>query len=647
MLAGICFFLPGMVLNWLRGKLIAPGRTLKQEAIEYAAAVLGLNYVMMLFLIITGRGIGGLGENIDRFMLFSFKYLTCTMLLAVAEPYWEKDMRSRIRSKGGIKKLLDFRELSAGAAVSAAASFLLCVFGPLEIYFHNQQEFWFDLYSLLPAVLLLFAAAALAGCVLSAVLYLIHPKAYKAGVALGFIFFACSYVQGNFLAGNLPPLDGTEVVWADYRSDTVVSLLLWCAAVFAAVLVIRRIRMQKFCRIAKLVSGGVTLVLALTIISVCFMTKGYAKKQDVIVTSKGEFEMSDDENVIILCMDSVDTETFDEVMRNNPEYKKAFDGFTYFADTMGAYSFTTRSIPFILSGEWYENEEPFSDYEKSVYENSQLFSDLEDKGYKLGIYESIVPPNAQENVDRFDNVLACGSQVTSYVDFARLEMQLAGFKYAPFGLKQFFMFDMNEFYSVRRILSEYWGFDWTTYAFNQNAQWTTVTYTDEKCFKFIHLEGAHHPFHYDKDVNYIEEDEGSYEQSVEACITAAGAYLQKLKTNGVYDNSAIVIMADHGYNWGEVSGRQDPVLMIKGMGESHKMQVSNAPVSYDDLQEAYRRLLDGKESAQAFDWKEGDKRERRYLWYEWAVDEHLVEYMQPGKASDTDAMYRTGREYNE
>lgn len=646
MLAWICLFLPGMITNWIRGRLISPGRKLKQEVLEYAMAVLGINYLMMLMLLAFGRGQGGLGQNIDLYMPFTFKYLTCTLILAATEPFWEKSMRSRIAAKGGIRKLFGIKDIAAGAALSAAAAFMIGIFAPLEIYFHNQQEFWFDLYSLIPLAAVLSAAGMLAGCAFFVFLYVVHPYAYQTVVVIGFLCLICTYVQGNFLAGGLPALDGAEIDWADYRSETAISVLLWCIAALALILVIKRVRLQKFCRIIQAACVCMTLILALSIISVCFMTKGYEKKKDVIVTVKDEFEMSKDENVIILLMDSFDASVFDEVMKDNPVYKDVFEDFTYFSDTLGGYPFTTRSIPLILSGEWYENQEPFEDYLNKVYQEAELFQTLEDQGYKMDVYESIVPPRALEDAQRFENVLTCGSRVTSYIDFAKLQLRLTGFKYAPYWMKRFCTLSLGEFQSVRKVLSEHEGFNWSTYQFYQNVLNTAFTYTDEKCFKFFHIEGAHVPFQYDKEVNYITED-ATYEQNIEACITTADTYLQKLKNNGVYDNSVIIIMSDHGFNDGEVFGRQDPVLMIKGRGEKHAMLKSGAPVSFDDLQEAYMRLIDGQKSTEAFEWKEGDSRKRRYLWMETHLrTEHMVEYMQPGKAGDTDAMYKTGREFN-
>ena len=71
-------------------------------------------------------------------------------------------------------------------------------------------------------------------------------------------------------------------------------------------------------------------------------------------------------------------------------------------------------------------------------------------------------------------------------------------------------------------------------------------------------------------------------------------------------------MSDHGYNGslgqnGEATWmRQCALLLIKGRNEHHDtMQISQAPISFEDLQEAYTRLLDGKQSTAAFDWTAG------------------------------------------
>ena len=105
------------------------------------------------------------------------------------------------------------------------------------------------------------------------------------------------------------------------------------------------------------------------------------------------------------------------------------------------------------------------------------------------------------------------------------------------------------------------------------------------------------PFQYDEEVNVIPLEQGSYDLNMKCSMTIIEAYLNKLKEANVYENSSIIILADHGYTEeGEtILGRENPLLLIKGKEENHNtMEVSNQPISYDDLQEAYQRLLEGK-----------------------------------------------------
>lgn len=94
-------------------------------------------------------------------------------------------------------------------------------------------------------------------------------------------------------------------------------------------------------------------------------------------------------------------------------------------------------------------------------------------------------------------------------------------------------------------------------------------------------------------------ENGTYEQSIEASMTIVATYLQKLKDSGVYDNTAIMILSDHGYNIEDDDSsekRQHPILFVKGVGEHYdELQISSAPISQSDYLEAYTRLLDGKQ----------------------------------------------------
>jgi len=124
-------------------------------------------------------------------------------------------------------------------------------------------------------------------------------------------------------------------------------------------------------------------MLLVTAVSVTLTSGVLQEKAHYQIGADKEFVMSDDQNFVILLLDTVDARTFSKLLEDHPEYNKDFQDFTYFENTVGAYSCTKRSIPFILSGDWYENDEPFDDYMRNMYEVSPLFNALQEKGYNI------------------------------------------------------------------------------------------------------------------------------------------------------------------------------------------------------------------------------------------------------------------------
>ena len=49
-------------------------------------------------------------------------------------------------------------QLKAWLLLDLAVSFMFCIFAPLEAYFSNESEYWFELSHLLPVVFVAFAA---------------------------------------------------------------------------------------------------------------------------------------------------------------------------------------------------------------------------------------------------------------------------------------------------------------------------------------------------------------------------------------------------------------------------------------------------------------------------------------------------------
>lgn len=534
--------------------------------------------------------------------------------------------------------------LVAGIIIVTALSFMLFLYAPLEMFFYNQDDFWFDMYDLLPVLFLLFFGSIAISTAVLSLCCIFLSELYRILLPICCIVFAATYVQGNFMVGNLPPLDGTEVNWDNYSSGRIQSVILWVTVTVLICALYKILHMEKFCKVVNVAGICMTLMLLITLISICVATKGYKSKMDALITVKGEYAMSKDANFIILMLDAVDSQTLYDMMAVHPEYREIFEDFTYYPNTMTVYPFTKHAVPYIICGEWYENQMPFQEYNVNAYKDSPFLRLLEDRGYELNMYEEDLPL-LDDSIYRFVNVPDGKYKVSSYWDFAKLQVKLVGLRYAPFDLKRACIFNTNRFSVLRDSSKMYPVFSANNALFYQSVQEENIIYCDEKQFKFIHIEGAHVPFQYDKDVNII--NDGSYESNIEATMTITSAYLDKLKEADVYDNSVIIVMSDHGYSLTgpEAFGRQNPILFVKGMDEHHKMDVSEAPVSYEDLQAAYGRLLDGSPSTDTFEYHEGSQRVRRFLYYVYEKDEYMTEYIQTGHAWDDSTMEATGNVY--
>lgn len=556
----------------------------------------------------------------------------------------EETVENKIKTGRGIP--------APAISLSFALSFMLFLYAPLELYFENKSEYWFDLRQLFPVCFLMFAVMFAVSVLVMTIIRLINTRLYHIAAAIYLIVYLCTYVQGNYLISNLPPLDGSPVPWDLYDYQRKYCIILWIVVTAAVLLLWKLAHTKALINCARWLPAAISAVLVITLGVVCLTNRGFDRKLSIAVSTDYELEMSADRNFVILVLDSMDGGKLEQMFADHPEYSEELKDFTYYNNTMGLYPYTYFAVPYIISGDWFECDEFIDDYMDRAYGSAPLLDMLEERGYRLGMYEPDLPLR-DEAMYRFENVKDVENEFTSVMDFIKVEMRLVGLKYAPYDLKRRCLVLPEEIPALRKQVNDidYVQFDYSNMQFYGDIQQKGIscTDTDEKCFKFIHIEGAHVPFRYDGNVNIVEN--ADYEMGVEATMTVVMEYIRALKDSGAYDNTAMIITSDHGYNYldeGSITpeDRQHPCLFVKGFGEEHEeMIISGAPVSHVDFQEAYVRLLDGADSSEVFDYKEGDYRERRYLYYYLWDRDHMDEYVQTGYAGDMDTLKLTGEKF--
>ena len=227
---------------------------------------------------------------------------------------------------------------------------------------------------------------------------------------------------------------------------------------------------------------------------------------------------------------------------------------------------------------------------------------------------------------------------------------MAWFKYAPFNLKKYSEFNIDNFGTLKVADASIKVDNWRNETFLKRLEDGMTLNDSKKYFKFIHTKGAHLPFDMSEDIVRLGTENKAYTtyyNQVRGTAKLLAEYLQDLKELGVYDDSVIVLLSDHGYSPSnkEPKDRQNPMLMVKGKNEQHDFQRSYDVVSHADLMEAFDRLLDGKQSTELFDYHEGDYRERYYIEFAWKKEDQMTEMKTTGPAWDYEAMEYTGKVY--
>ena len=534
-------------------------------------------------------------------------------------------------------------DLLPGLLIVCAITYMLCYYAPLEIYMNNKTEFWFDYSVLQPQLLELCWTFLKIGFLIVIACYAIHRKLYNGALFAGISSLAILYIQGNYFASNLPAMDGTEIEWANYMPEMEQSAILCLSVIIIVAILFRVLKDKKFSYVVDFTCILITAMLVVSLADINKNTNGTQVKQNAFVVSKNnQYDYSSDKNFIVFVVDAFDSQTFNNIVSNSDEYKAMFDGFTYYPDTVCAYPFTSRAIPFILSGKWYENEGEYKDFEAEAISDSPLLNSLEQQGYRLDAYEDEFLFDT--NMSRYSNVVKIPTKLSSKYKLREEELNLALFKYFPFFMKGNNEVNLDSFSDLKETEdSDVDFFKMSDSDYYNDLLNSEITTTDQKVFKFIHIEGAHVPFNYDEDMNPIAD--GTYEQKQRATLTILKQYIQKLKDSGVYDNSTIMIMGDHGYNYDDLEGRQNALLMVKSENEHHELQWSDLPISYDDLQGSYQNLLNGLDSEQAFDGLTEDNQARRYLLFSYTKENVITEYYQMGYATDLETMQPSGKIY--
>ena len=519
-----------------------------------------------------------------------------------------------------MKELLKNR-IKTSAYILCFPIVMFLLLGPAEIYYTNINEFNFSFINFG----FIFIGIAIVLLAVGAIVLSILPKIlYGLSVSLIFGFSLMSYVQNMMLNKNIFKEDGTTVDWTQFSKYTKLNTVIW-ASVIIIILVIFFIKKSsvKIFGIISLFFGAFQMITYLVVVANCVMAPSNDIDNHYVFSGKDQLSFGK-ENIIVLLLDHYSNTDFENELYavNSQGVESVMHDFTYYNNADSHYNFTFPSMPSMLTGEAPNVDMKFNewlDYAWNSEKCTNFYDELHKGGYKCVIFSGIdayaVLGNIKNLDGKFDNIIR-DEPIINHGLMCRLLEKETVYRYSPYIVKPKFEMRSNAFNDTYVYQNEdtVLAYENSKYMDRLKNEGVKVDEGIDKLFTFTHLQGMHGP--------YITGTNGELVEETTSDITIQGLhcivdeYLRQLKSCGVYDNSTIIIMADHGDE--EVDLAPQPIFFIKLPNEHHdKMQINSAPISYDDFQ-ATILVLAGLDyegyGTTIFDWNSDDIRKRE-LWY--------------------------------
>jgi hypothetical protein len=537
------------------------------------------------------------------------------------------------------------------AAVLFSLTFFF--FAALQIYLTNRLEFPYVFTQVAPVfVMVSFSAAVL----LSAAL-LVLPAAPRevcaAGLAVASILI---WLQGNVFVWSYGVFDGRQIEWDQFRVKGIIDALVWSAG--AALIVFKA---QQAVRGLRKLAVGLLLVQFISALWTMSQASQLPSAEKVVINNKDLTRYSSEKNVIILLLDAFESDVFQEIIDELPAQGEPFQGFTYFRNAVAPFQCTYPAIVTIMTGRYYDNTVEIQRFIKDEFTRRSLPSVLRDHGFTVELYPYFNRYSIYCDPSLASNLVAAKKRL-SIKDMAYI-YDVALFRSCPQQLKKALYRDQQWF--LRRIFSRENGkrsgrfrqdrlppskrheFQETVKFFREASAGLSLS-ENTKLFKYIHLPGMHFPLMFNETLEpeLLPSDRQGYKKQARGLLKLVSAFLGELKEAGIYDNSLIVIMGDHGAlgdvylpqekrgNAGQLyypgRGGGLPLVLIKPFGASGRMHVSDAAVSLSDIPKTIMsglRLKDDFPGVSMFDAGASDGRVRKFYAYSWNEQKIKEDYL--------------------
>jgi hypothetical protein len=459
------------------------------------------------------------------------------------------------------------------------------LFLPNELYLGNFDEFTGKYGSF---IAILFVASMLIIALILLMELFVMPKG--AGFFINLILAGSTilgYIQNAFLNGKLDSLDGEIQEWS--MMTMIFNILIWLF-ILGSVFFIGYAK-KSLLKAVKVVCVYIVLIQLVSSMYLFATTEVDSDKTQMALTNENSLEVSVGKNVIVFVMDRFDSSWMQVLCDENIEFFEPLSDFTFYNNATSEFANTGNGIPYLLTGvKWNEENESNDSYVRYAYDNTDMLETLKTKGFDLGIYtsSSYVDENLYGEISNFsDDIEVRYDIINTFCTMWKASL----YKTVPFCFKNRFIYysdDINEIVEREDVWNTENDYPFCESLFKEGLQ---LSDEYEGAFRFYHMHGAHEPYILSEDLKVDKTSRGiTLNGQIKGCFNIIFEYIEQLKELGVYDESTIIITADHGQMLdfqdanSKPNATSSPVIIIKRAGsQGDALKISSAPVTQEEM----------------------------------------------------------------
>ncbi len=472
----------------------------------------------------------------------------------------------------------------------------LCLFGPFTIYSGNEAEFTASFWVLVRPLLLVGVALSLALIIIG---LLLPARIFRAYTALLFGLGIVLWIQANFLVADYGSFAGAAIDWTLESWRNPYEIGIWLIVPILCVAAAKYVF-----PVAAFASGALVLLQTVTL-AASAVHADPRTRPEWNGPAETMFELSRTRNVIHLVLDSYQSDLFGEILEaDRAALDQSLSGAVFFANHTGAFPTTIVSIPAMLTGTAYRNQEPLQHYNRDDFNQGSLFQSLRSAGYRVdSITEFQYDSNSATNFYRMRRPYVSFEEYVQFTTWQLADLSL--FRHAPHVLRP--LIYNNQAWRLQTIFGP--GDTSTRRYHSTNGQQVLGDFarrfrlaTDEPVYKFIHVGIPHPPAVVTATCDFagvLRLTRDNSKAQARCAVTRVAAIFDRLKELGVYDDALIVVSSDHGLGHapprfvndrqippGQVSvlaGKAMALLIVKPPRSKGAVRISSAPTTITDI----------------------------------------------------------------